>query len=112
MTLCRDRRVQWLAVARRGLIYPLHRYPTRLIDARRLPGGTRVVVRLALPQDKDMQRAFVRDLSDEARYYWFMTKLSDLPEAMAERFTTIDYIGYVALVAEVLTHGCPDRWTM
>jgi hypothetical protein len=32
-----------------------------------LPGGTRVVVRPALPQDKDMPRAFVRDLSDEER---------------------------------------------
>jgi acetyltransferase len=48
-----------------------------------------------------MQRAFVRDLSDEARYYRFMTKLRNLPEAMAERFTTIDYIGHVGLIAEV-----------
>jgi hypothetical protein len=105
ITLSCERRVQWLAVVRRGraVIYPLHRYPTQLIDVLQLPGGTRVVVRPALPQDEDMQRAFVRDLSYEARYYRFMTKLSDLPEAMAERFTTIDYIGHVALVAEVFT---------
>jgi len=32
-----------------------------------LPGGIRVVVCPALPQDKDWQRAFVRDLSDEVR---------------------------------------------
>jgi hypothetical protein len=31
------------------------------------PGGIRFVVRPALPRDKDMQRAFVRDLSDEVR---------------------------------------------
>jgi acetyltransferase len=80
--------------------YPLHHYPTQLIDVLQLPGGTRVV-RPALPQDKDMQHAFVRDLSDEARYYRFMTRFSDLPEAMAERFTAIDYIGHVALVAEM-----------
>lgn len=85
------------------MTFTLHRYPTQLIDVLQLPGGTRVVVRPALPQDKDMQRAFVRDLSEEARYYRFMTRLSDLPEAMAERFTTINYIGHVALVAEVFT---------
>jgi acetyltransferase len=48
-----------------------------------------------------MRRAFVRDLCEEARYYRFMTRLSDLPEAMAERFTSIEYIGHLALVAEV-----------
>jgi GNAT superfamily N-acetyltransferase len=83
--------------------YPLHCYPTQLIDVLQLSGGTRVVVRPALPQDKDMQRLFVRGLSDEARYHRFMTRLNDLPEAMAERFTAIDYIGHVALVAEVFT---------
>jgi RimJ/RimL family protein N-acetyltransferase len=85
------------------LIYPLHHYPTQLIDVLRLSDGTRVVVRPALPQDKDMQRAFVRGLSDEARYHRFMTRLNDLPEAMAERFTAIDYVGHVALVAEMFT---------
>ena len=48
-----------------------------------------------------MRRAFVRDLCEEARYYRFMTRLNDLPEAMAERFTSIEYIGHLALVAEV-----------
>jgi acetyltransferase len=81
--------------------YPLHRYPTQLIDVVQLAGHTRVVVRPALPQDCDLQLAFVRNLSDEARYFRFMTRLSDLPEATAERFTTIDYIGHVALIAEV-----------
>jgi GNAT superfamily N-acetyltransferase len=85
------------------MICSMHRYPTQLIDVLQLPGGTRVVVRPALPQDKEMQRAFVRNLSDEARYYRFMTRLGDLPEATAERFTAIDYIGHVALVAEVFT---------
>jgi acetyltransferase len=81
----------------------MQRYPTQLIDMVYLAGGTRVVVRPALPQDRDLRRAFVRNLSDEARYFRFMTRLSDLPEAMAERFTTIDYIGHLARVAELFT---------
>jgi acetyltransferase len=83
--------------------YFLHRYPTHLIDVVHLAGTTRVVVRPALPQDRDLQRAFVRNLSDAARYFRFMTKLRELPEAMAEHFTAIDYIGHVALVAEVFS---------
>lgn len=37
------------------MICSMHRYPTQLIDVLQLPGGTRVVVRPALPQDKEMQ---------------------------------------------------------
>jgi hypothetical protein len=50
-----------------------------------------------------MWRAFVRDLSEEARYYRFMTRLSDLTEAMAIRFSIIEFIGRLVLVAEVFT---------
>jgi hypothetical protein len=56
-----------------------------------------------------MWRTFVRDLSDEARYYRFMTRLSDLPETMAERVTNIEYIGHLALVAEVFTDASATR---
>ena len=78
-----------------------HRYPTHLIDVVQLANGSRVVVRPALPQDCELQRAFVRALSDEARYFRFMTRLSELPEAMAERFTSIDYRSHVALIATI-----------
>jgi hypothetical protein len=50
-----------------------------------------------------MWRAFVRDLSDEARYYRFMSRLSDLTEAMAVGFSIIEYIGRLVLVAEAFT---------
>lgn len=46
------------------MTYPPHAI---LRDVLQLPGGIRVVVRPALAQDKDWQRAFVRDLSDEVR---------------------------------------------
>jgi acetyltransferase len=72
-----------------------------LIDVVRLANGSHVVVRPPLPQDRELQRLFVRTLSDEARYFRFMTKLSELSEAMAERFTSIDYRRHVALIATV-----------
>lgn len=85
------------------MIDPAHRYPTHLIDVVQLANGSRVVVRPALPQDCELQRAFVRKLSDEARYFRFMTRLGELSEAMAERFTSIDYRSHVALIATILT---------
>ena len=54
--------------------------------------------------------AFVRDLSDEARYYRFMTRLSDLPEAMAERLTINENIGHPALVDEVFADANATRF--
>ena len=78
-----------------------HRYPTDLIDVVQLTNGSRAVVRPALPQDRELQRAFVRALSDEARYFRFMTSLRELPEAMAERFTSIDYRSHVALIVTI-----------
>jgi len=41
------------------MTYPFHAIRR---DVLQLLGGIRVVVRPVLPQDKDMQRAFVRDL--------------------------------------------------
>ena len=81
----------------------IRHYPVHLVDVLRLPDGRRVVLRPILPRDKEMLRAFVRSLSDEARYFRFMSGLAELPEAMAERFTCIDYCSHVSLVAEVET---------
>ena len=45
------------------MIYPMHHYPTHLIDAVHLPDGSRVIVRPALPQDIDAADAFYRALA-------------------------------------------------
>jgi acetyltransferase len=84
------------------VIDPAHRYPTHLIDVVQLANGCRVVVRPPLPQDCELQHVFVRTLSDEDRYFRFMTRLSELSEAMAERFTTIDHRSHIALIATVV----------
>jgi RimJ/RimL family protein N-acetyltransferase len=82
--------------------YATSRYPTHLIDVLRL-AGHRILVRPALPQDRELQRAFFAGLSDEARYFRFMTRLAELPAALAERFSNIDHIQHVALLAETCT---------
>src|SRR5262249_41055757 len=60
-----------------------------------------ITLRPVLPQDVDLQRRFFRGLSARSRYCRFMTRLDDLPEALAEPFTCIDYRTHLALVAEV-----------
>lgn len=83
------------------MIDTTYRYPTELIDVVHLANGTRAVLRPALPQDCELQRAFVRALSDESRYFRFMTRLRELPEATAELFTSVDYRSHVALIATI-----------
>ena len=68
-----------------------------------LANGTSVLIRPVLPQDKEMQQAFVRYLSDEARYFRFMTGLTEMPDAMADYFTRIDHYSHVAVIGEVGT---------
>jgi acetyltransferase len=82
------------------------RYPAHLIDVVRLTDGTRVTLRPVLPQDADLQRAFFRSLSAKSRYSRFMTRLEELPETLAERFTCIDYRSHLALLAEVFDGRC------
>ncbi len=91
------------------MIDRMRKYPPHLIDVMRLANGSRITVRPALPQDAELQRAFVRSLSEEARYFRFMTRLKELPDAMAERFTRIDYRSHVALIA---THFAGPDETM
>ena len=83
------------------MTYTIARYPVHLIDVVRLTDGRRVTIRPTLPQDVELQRSFFRSLSAESRYRRFMTRLNELPESLAKRFTNIDYRAHVALLAEV-----------
>jgi GNAT superfamily N-acetyltransferase len=89
--------------------YAIPRYPVHLIDVAHFGDGRRVTIRPTLPQDLELQRAFFRSLSAEARYSRFLTRLSELPDELAERFASIDYRSHLALVAEVFDG---DRETM
>jgi acetyltransferase len=88
------------------MTYAIDRYPVHLIDVMGLADGSRVTIRPTLPQDAELQQEFFRGLSVEGRYRRFMTRLNELPEALVERFASIDYRSHLALLAEVFEDGC------
>lgn len=61
--------------------------------------GSRYVVRPLHPHDADMLQALVRGLSQESRYFRFVSSMRELSDRMLARFTLIDYEREMALVA-------------
>jgi GNAT superfamily N-acetyltransferase len=88
-----------------AMLYQIHRYPADLIDVVRLRDGQRVLVRPVLPQDEELTSAFFSDLPARARYDRFMAAMPNLPPSLVKRFTNVDYVSHVALVAEVFAGG-------
>jgi len=80
-------------------IYP---YPTHLVNQWQLPDGTDIIIRPIRPEDAEIEQEFVRDLSDESKYFRFMQTLHELTPIMLVRFTQIDYDREMALIA--VTH--------
>lgn len=79
----------------------IHPYPTELISRWQLPDGTDISVRPIRPEDAEIERVFVKDLSAESRYFRFMYSLNQLTPQMLVRFTQIDYDCEMGLVAVV-----------
>ena len=77
-------------------IYP---YPTHLATRQTLPDGASLVIRPIRPEDAEIERAFVRGLSEETRYFRFFGALHELSPEQLARFTQIDYDREMALVA-------------
>ncbi len=77
----------------------IHPYPAHLVTHWQLPGGTDVVIRPIRPEDAELTQAFVRGLSEEAKYFRFMDAVSELSPAMLARLTQIDYTREMALLA-------------
>lgn len=72
------------------------RHPPTEIETR---SGRRLVVRDMAPQDRDREQTFVRQLSESARRFRFMSLLKELPPALLERFTHPDPERETVLVA-------------
>jgi acetyltransferase len=77
-------------------IYP---YPTHLVTHWQLADGTDVVIRPIRPEDVWLVQDFVKNLSEEARYFRFMKSVEQLSETLLVRFTQIDYSREMALIA-------------
>jgi acetyltransferase len=84
-------------------IYP---YPTQLVSQWQLADGTDITIRPIRPEDADIERQFVHDLSEESKYFRFMNSMQELTETMLVRFTQIDYSREMALIAVAQEQGC------
>lgn len=76
-------------------VYP---YPRELEEQVTLKDGLPMLIRPIQPEDAERERDFVSRLSPETLYFRFMMPVRELPPAMIERFTQIDYGRELALV--------------
>jgi acetyltransferase len=64
-----------------------------------LGDGTAVTIRPIRPEDEGIEQEFVRNLSDESRYYRFGETVRELSPRMLSHFTRVDYDRHMALIA-------------
>lgn len=74
-------------------------YPEHLVARLTLRDGSQLTLRPIRPDDTEIEQAFVRNLSSESRYFRFMDTVRELPPHMLERFTRVDYVRHLALIA-------------
>jgi acetyltransferase len=80
-------------------------YPVELVRIWTLRDGTRVVIRPIRPEDRQIESDFVRNLSDESRYFRFFNAVRDLSETALTHFTQVDYNREMALIALICENG-------
>ena len=86
----------------------IHPYPSHLVREFQLPNGTSVTIRPIRPEDAQIEQAFVRNLSQEAKYFRFMESIHELSREMLIHFTQLDYSRELAFIA---THKQGDKET-
>lgn len=82
-------------------IYP---YPAHLVSEWQLADGMDITIRPIRPEDAQLVKQFVHDLSDETKYFRFMNSVQELTEDMLCRFTQLDYSRELALIAVTENH--------
>ena len=87
----------------------IHPYPTQLVKNVQLNDGTDIVIRPIRPEDAEIEAKFVRELSDETKYFRFMNSIHELSQEMLVRFTQIDYHNEMALIAVQQLDGVEDQ---
>ncbi len=79
-------------------------YPAHLIQRWSLADGTEITIRPIRPEDAELLQTFVRSLSEESRYFRFISTVQELSPRTVARLTQIDYDREMALIA-VLAEG-------
>ncbi len=79
----------------------IHPYPTELEESWQLPSGLDITIRPIKPEDAGIEQSFVRNLSEQSRFFRFMRMLQELTPEMLARFTQIDYDREMAFIAVV-----------
>ncbi len=74
-------------------------YPSDRESEWPMRNGNRYKIRPLHPHDAQMLQTLVRGLSQESRYFRFISSMRELPDRMLARFTLIDYDREMALVA-------------
>jgi len=74
-------------------------YPAHLVRSAILRDGATITIRPIRPEDAQIEQEFVRNLSEEARYFRFMDALRELSPQMLTHFTRVDYDRHMALIA-------------
>ncbi len=83
----------------------IHPYPSHLGDRFQLADGTEIAIRPIRPEDAEIEQDFVRNLSEESKYFRFMRTLHELTHEMLVRFTQIDYDREMAFIAVTEHNG-------
>jgi acetyltransferase len=83
----------------------IHPYPAHLVKKVQLNDGTDIVIRPIRAEDAETEAKFVRELSDESKYFRFMNTFHELSREMLVRLTQIDYHNEMALIAMVNRDG-------
>ena len=86
-------------------VYP---YPRELEEHVKLKDGRSLLIRPIQPEDATREREFIARLLPETLYFRFMMPVRELPPAMIERFTQIDYGRELALVG-IVEDGSPAK---
>jgi acetyltransferase len=86
-------------VDRRYSHMAIHPYPVRYEQPATLKDGTALEVRPIRPEDAEIERIFVEELSDQSRYLRFFNPTQRLSAKMLARLTQVDYDRELALVA-------------
>jgi acetyltransferase len=83
----------------------IHPYPAHLVTRYQLPNGTDITIRPIRPEDAEIEQDFIRNLSEQSRYFRFMQNIHELTPKMLTRFTQIDYDQEMALIAVTEQEG-------